>query len=119
MRVLLDENFPLGLVRALQLDDLNVEHIITLGMRGASDAHVRKLLTDSDMLFLTQDEDFFAGGVAAIVMVSRVRQSRPLADRIEVWRQAVRRVVANGGTTARLLELTDDGMLVPWTTGDR
>ena len=34
MKVLLDENFPLGLVRALEADGLQVDHIITLGWRG-------------------------------------------------------------------------------------
>ena len=37
MKVLLDENFPLGLVRALEADGLQVDHIITLGWRGVSD----------------------------------------------------------------------------------
>lgn len=30
MNVLLDENFPLGLVRVLEADGLRVDHIITL-----------------------------------------------------------------------------------------
>ena len=60
----------------------------SVGMRGASDAQVGERVADSDIVFVTQDDDFFAGGVASIVMVSRVRQSRPLADRIEVRRQA-------------------------------
>jgi predicted nuclease of predicted toxin-antitoxin system len=61
VKILLDENFPLGLARVLESDGLDVEHIITLGWRGASDAQVRTRLADPDVLFLTQDEDFLVG----------------------------------------------------------
>ena len=50
MTVLLDENFPLGLVRVLEADGLKVEHIITLGWRGASDARVLKLNDDGALV---------------------------------------------------------------------
>ncbi len=46
MIVLLDENFPLGLLRSLHNDGLSAEHIITLGWRGASDARIRERLQD-------------------------------------------------------------------------
>ena len=85
MKVLLDENFPLGLVRVLELDGVQVEHIITLGWRGASDTRIRTRLSSSEVLFLTQDEDFLFGkSVQSIVVVSRVRQARPLTERIEL-----------------------------------
>lgn len=61
MKVLLDENFPLGLVRVLELDGVQVEHIITLGWRGASDTRIRTRLSSPEVLFLTQDEDFLFG----------------------------------------------------------
>jgi uncharacterized protein DUF5615 len=44
--VLLDENFPLGLLRNLQHDGLSAQHIITLGWRGVSDARIRERLLD-------------------------------------------------------------------------
>ena len=79
MIVLLDENFPLGLLRSLQTDGLSAQHIITLGWRGASDARIRERLQDDQVVFLTQDEDFLLGEASrAIVVLSRVRQSRPL-----------------------------------------
>ena len=119
MKVLLDENFPLGLVRVLQADGLEVDHIITLEWRGASDARICQRLTDSGLIFLTQDEDFLAGdAVAATVVVSRVRQVRKLAERIQVWRNAVQQLVSEDRTT-RLFELTDDGALVPWSAASR
>lgn len=114
MKVLLDENFPLGLLRILHADGLPAEHIITLEIRGASDDQIRGRLQDEQLLFLTQDEDFLFGeAVPAIVVLSRVRQARRLAERIEVWRAAVRHLVEHRGPE-RLFELMDDGTLVPW-----
>jgi Domain of unknown function (DUF5615) len=114
VKILLDENFPLGLVRVLEADGLTVEHIITLGWRGASDTRIRTRLSDPDVLFLTQDEDFLFGeSVASIVVVSRVRQARGLSERIEVWRRAIGLLVGMP-RTQRLFELADDGLLVPW-----
>ena len=69
------------------------------------------------MLFLTQDDDFLFGpAVSAIIVISRVKQSRRLTDRIEVWQSAVRELV-NKPRTERLFELTDDGALAPWRDG--
>jgi len=114
VKVLRDENFPLGLVRGLEDDGRSVEHIITLGWRGASDARIRTRLSDAEVLFLTQDEDFLSGEpVAAVVVVSRVRQARPLGERIEVWRGAVAELLRTP-QTQRLFELTDEGVLLPW-----
>jgi hypothetical protein len=118
VKILLDENFPLGLVRVLEADGFHVDHIITLGWRGASDARIRTRLASADALFLTQDEDFLLGeSVAAIVVVSRVRQARRLAERIEIWRRAVVELVRIP-RPGRLFELTDDGVLVPWRDAD-
>lgn len=117
MKVLLDENFPLGLLRRLRADGFAAEHIITLGWRGAPDARIRERLLDEQVLFLTQDEDFLFGpAVSASIVVSRVKQSRPLSDRIEIWRSAVRDL-ANASRPERLFELMDDGTLAPWRDG--
>ncbi len=61
MRFLLDENFPLGLLRALRADGLAADHIITLGLRGASDKRIRERLQDAQIVFFTQDDDFLFG----------------------------------------------------------
>lgn len=114
MRVLLDENFPLGLLRGLHADGFEADHIITLGWRGASDTRIRERLQDADVIFLTQDEDFLFGKpVAAVIVISRVRQSRPLKERIDVWRSAVREF-ARTPRVERLVELMDNGVMVPW-----
>ena len=114
MRFLLDENFPLGLQRVLQNDGFATDHIITLGWRGASDERIRERLQDAQVVFLTHDDDFLSGeSVAAVVVLSRVRQSRPLKERIEVWRKACHDV-AQMPRVQRLFELTDEGLLLPW-----
>jgi predicted nuclease of predicted toxin-antitoxin system len=46
VKVLLDENFPLGLLRRLRANGFAAEHIITLGWRGAPDARIRERLLD-------------------------------------------------------------------------
>ena len=114
MRFLLDENFPLGLLRVLQSDGWYADHIITLAWRGASDKRIRERLQDPQIVFFTQDDDFLFGeAVAAVVVLSRVRQSRPLKERIEVWRTACHEL-AHTRRGERLFELTNEGVLLPW-----
>jgi predicted nuclease of predicted toxin-antitoxin system len=117
VKVLLDENFPLALLRRLQADGLHAEHIIPLGWRGASDQRIRQELVDPDLLFLTHDEDFlFDKPVAAVIVLSRVRQSRRLQERVEVWLRAIRELGQNLRPERRF-ELLDDGRLLPWEQG--
>ena len=59
MKILLDENFPLGLVGVLQADGLLVEHIITLNWRGASDATSRNDVPARSFLIGERSADFF------------------------------------------------------------
>lgn len=114
MRFLLDENFPLGLLRALRAEGLMADHVISLGWRGASDTRIREHLRDPQIVFFTQDDDFLFGEpVAAIVVRSRVRQSRPLRERMGAWLKAGREIAQMAGDK-RLFELTDDGVLLPW-----
>jgi hypothetical protein len=85
-----------------------------LNFRGAPDGRIRELLSDRDIVFLTQDDDFLVGSpLDATVVVSRVRQSRPLADRIEVWRKVIANLDSMSHAT-RVFELSDEGMLGPW-----
>lgn len=88
--------------------------MITLGWRGATDDRIRERLIDTAVVFLTQDEDFlFSPSTGAIVVVSRVRQARRIADRVEIWRRALTQLAAVP-TQARRFELLDDGTLLPW-----
>ena len=77
MKVLLDENFPLGL------------------------------------------DDFLGGSaVNATIVVSRVRQWRPLADRIAVWREAIANL-SRMSKPSGVFDLSDRGVLEPWLSEPR
>jgi hypothetical protein len=116
VKVLLDENFPLGLLHRLRAQGIDADHVITLKWRGASDRELRKRVPQEEILFLTQDREFLTTNTEpfGIVLVSRVRQARPLADRIAIWDRAIRQLLARA-TSERLFELSDDGQLLPWS----
>ena len=118
MRVLLDENFPLGLLGELRSIGLVSEHILESG-RGVSDRTIRRRLEEEELLFLTQDDEFLSVSKAcrATVLVSRVRQNRPIADRIRVWMRAVQEY-SSRRLPQRVFEIDDDGRLLPWTTDE-
>ena len=67
------------------------------------------------MIFLTHDTEFLSADTApfAAVVVSRVRQARPIEERVAVWQRAIHHLMSNP-RAERLFELTDDGMLLPW-----
>ena len=91
MKVLLDENFPLPLLEALLGASIDAEHMITLGLRGTADKIIRARLDAEAVLFLTQDKEFLMAPMPAAgwVIVSRVKQSRTVPDRVAVWLRAV------------------------------
>jgi hypothetical protein len=113
VKILLDENFPLGLLHALRANGFSADHIITLGWRGVSDAEISDRTKGEEVLFITQDLEFLVGQASgfAIVLVSRVRQSRPIADRIATWHRSIRDLLGTP-RTERLFELSDDGVLL-------
>ncbi|MGH9021704.1 MAG: DUF5615 family PIN-like protein [Acidimicrobiia bacterium] len=82
MRILLDENFPIQLYRRLREGGFDAEHIIALGLRGLPDDAIRRrLATEADLVFLTQDTEFaeLTPDIVATVMISRVPQAIPIA----------------------------------------
>jgi len=115
VRILLDENFPLALIRRLDAASHEAEHIILLGQRGIGDVAIRRRLESEQLLFLTQDEEFLSGHLRlrATVMVSRVRQGRPIAERVECWSRAIESFLARR-LEEKLFEILDSGELVPW-----
>ncbi len=52
MKIVLDENFPLALVRSLREEGREVEHIILLGLRGAPDSAIIERLNSKSLSFL-------------------------------------------------------------------
>ena len=115
MKVLLDENFPLPLLEALLGASIDAEHMITLGLRGTADKIIRARLDAEAVLFLTQDKEFLMATMPAAgwVIVSRVKQSRTVPDRVAVWLRAVQDFLSTP-VASRILELVDDGRLLPW-----
>ena len=114
MRILLDENFPIQLHRRLLADGHEAEHIISLGLRGVTDAAIRRrLVAESDLLFLTQDTEFadLPGDTAARVMISRVPQALPIANRVELWTRAIEAFIRDP-MPGTLFEILPDGIVV-------
>ena len=112
MRLLFDENFPLALYHRLRRQGLDVEHIVASGQRGLPDsAIIGRLRQEPDLVFLTQDLDFWSvEGLAGRVIVSRVRQSRRIDERVELWAAALDRFLA-APPPERYFDLLDDGTL--------
>ena len=87
MRFLLDENFPLALLRRLRESGYDAEHLITLGQRGLPDSAIRQRLErEADLVLMTQDGDFedLAFPCLGIVIVSHVRQGLGISERVAV-----------------------------------
>lgn len=115
MKALLDENIPVGLASRLSALGWEVDHPVLSGRRGLPDAaFFERVHSDADLIFLTQDSDFHSVSASAAgrVVISRVRQSRPLSERIEIWAAALE-ALRRESRPERLFDLLDDGTLVP------
>jgi predicted nuclease of predicted toxin-antitoxin system len=114
MKILLDENFPLALVRELRRHGRETEHIILLGLRGAPDSLIVDRLNSEDLLFLTQDQEFLSRPLTrSPAIVSRVTQALPIGILVDIWLRAIRDYFSRDWRE-RLFEVFDDGRLVPW-----
>lgn len=92
MKLLLDENFPLQLYHRLRHAGQEVEHLVVSGERGLPDAAIReRLRLEEDLVFLTQDTEFehLAEATRGVVIISRIPQSLPIQERVELWLQAL------------------------------
>lgn len=115
MRILLDENFPLLLYHRLRAAGYDVEHIIVLGERGLPDAAIRGRLAAEELIFLTHDTEFedLPTDYRATVVISRVPQSLPTKQRVEIWFAAIQEFVARK-PAGKLFDLLESGPIVPW-----
>ena len=114
MRIPLDEDFPLALVRRLRDEGREVDHIILLGLRGTPDLNIVARLDSEDILFLTQDQEFSALPRAhSSVIVSRVNQGLPISVRVQIWLNAISDYFSRDWPE-KLFEGFDDGQLRPW-----
>jgi predicted nuclease of predicted toxin-antitoxin system len=111
MIILLDENFPLRFYNRLQKEGFTTQHIL-LTDRGIRDKQIIARLMQEEVLFLTQDEDFVeaAPDCKASIIWSRVTQSIPVDQRVEIWLNAVRQFFSKHWSE-KFFELLDDGQL--------
>ncbi len=114
MRLLLDENIPLQLYWRLREAGHDVEHIIALGNRGLPDSAImQRLDTEWDLIFLTQDTEFFEMKPRTCkVIVSRIPQSIPVTDRVDIWREALG-VFLEVPPAGAAFELNERGEILP------
>jgi hypothetical protein len=115
LKFLLDENFPLQLYRRLLDTGREAEHVIALGQRGAPDTILRDRLVAEELVLLTHDTEFerLPAGCRSQVIVSRVPQRLPIAERVEIWAAALERF-ARQAPTERLFDLLPSGEIVAW-----
>jgi hypothetical protein len=76
---------------------------------------IRVRLEREELLFLTQDAEFMSlpPRCHATIMVSRISQSRPIRERVELWLAAIRQYLEER-PQEKLFEILDSGELVPW-----
>ena len=115
MKLLLDENFPRRLLRHLRAEGFEADHIVDLGQRGVSDTVIRRRLITEDLVFLTQDTEFgdWPPAHRGTVILSRVPQSLPIQERVEIWMRAMRDFKARD-QEGNLFEILETGELVRW-----
>ncbi|MGQ0652336.1 MAG: DUF5615 family PIN-like protein [Betaproteobacteria bacterium] len=115
MKFLLDENFPLALYRRLRDAGKDAEHIIALGQRGIGDDALRARLAAEALVFLTQDDEFadIPGDFRSQVIISRLPQRLPIAERVEIWVAALEKLAARLPAD-RLFEVSPTGELLAW-----
>jgi predicted nuclease of predicted toxin-antitoxin system len=115
LKILLDENFPLPLYRRLREAGYDVEHVIALGKRGMPDAELRRRLAAEPILLLTNDTEFEDIGLdyAGKVIISRLPQRLPIAERVEIWFKALQRFLERE-SPHKLFDLLPDGQIVAW-----
>lgn len=115
MRLLLDENFPLALYRRLRDAGQDVEHVITMGQRGIGDDVLRSRLAREALVFLTHDDEFadIPPDFRSQVIISRLPQRMPIAERVEIWVAALQRF-AERRPQERLFEISPAGELLAW-----
>lgn len=108
----MDENFPVQLARRLRQSGHAVEHLVESGERGLPDSAIRRRLdSDENLVFLTQDTDFedWIGVTGGAVIISRVPQALPIAVRVDMWSQALETFLAD----PLPFDLLPDGRLAP------
>lgn len=79
------------------------------------DATLRERLAKEALVFLTNDTEFerLAGDIGSQVIISRLPQRLPTAQRVDIWMKALETFLARK-PEGRLFELTPGGEIVAW-----
>jgi len=120
LKILLDGNFSIQLYHQLSQAGHEAEHMIVLGRRGAPDSEIRRrLCEDDDLILLTQDTEFgdLAEDIRSKVIISRVPQALPIADRVQLWVSALEGFLARL-PDGKLFYLLETGEIVAWDIAD-
>jgi predicted nuclease of predicted toxin-antitoxin system len=114
VKILLDENFPLPRYHRLLERGHDAEHVIALGQRGMPDSELRERLAREELVFLTNDTEFeeLAADCRAQVVISRLPQRLPTAQRVEIWLKALETFVQRK-PAGRLFDLMPKGEILP------
>jgi predicted nuclease of predicted toxin-antitoxin system len=91
VKLLLDQDFPLALCRALRGAGRQVEQVLPRGPHGLRDELVRARLETEALVFFTHDRelDDIHADFASQVVISLLPQHRPIGERVAIWRAAV------------------------------
>lgn len=92
-----------------------MEHVIVLGQRGIQDSELRKRVEAEEIVFLTQDSEFedMPVGYRGAIIISRVRQSLPIQQRVQMWFNSIQDFMTRR-PTGKLFDLYETGEVVPW-----
>lgn len=91
-----------------------MEHLV-LGERGLPDEAIRqRLMTEDDLVFLTQDTEFEGTPkpYRSRVIISRLPQRIKTAQRVAAWHAALTTFIA-APPPGDLFELMENGMILP------
>jgi len=89
---------------------------ILLGQRGVPDDVIRARLEAEPLLFLTNDTEFFEQSIhhPSHVVVSRVRQTLPIEERVAIWMRALRSFLEEAPPSGSVFELLETGEIIAW-----
>jgi hypothetical protein len=115
VKLLLDQDFPLALCRALRGAGMEVEHVTSILGRGVSDDVLRARLGAEGLVLLTHDMEFddIPADLPSRVVISHLPQYRPIEERVGAWCAAIN-ALAERRPPERLFEILPWGELVAW-----
>jgi predicted nuclease of predicted toxin-antitoxin system len=88
MKFLVDENLPIGLADWLRRREHEADHVIALGLSGASDQEVAALAREAGSVVVTRDSDFDTIAEVQSICVLRVTIGNASTPVLLDWMEA-------------------------------